>query len=63
MAFKFKVKTNKEEVVETPKVEENFTGTAETAVDRSAYNCPACKGEGLDANSKVCASCLGTGKV
>lgn len=54
-----KYKEPKEEVVveeKAPKVK------SEPVEDRSAYNCPACKGEGLDGD-KVCASCLGTGKV
>lgn len=37
--------------------------------DRSAYNCPSCKGEGLvvdnfeDGGFVRCPQCLGTGKV
>lgn len=31
--------------------------------DRSAYNCPACKGEGLLDQKTLCSTCLGTGKV
>lgn len=31
--------------------------------DRSAYNCPDCKGEGLLENGTVCPKCKGTGKI
>lgn len=31
--------------------------------DRSAFNCTACKGEGLDEKVQRCSVCLGTGKV
>jgi len=48
-------------VVEQPKVEE------EVVNDRSAYNCPTCKGEGLVKDSRnvdvLCGNCAGTGKV
>lgn len=31
--------------------------------DRSAYNCPVCKGEGLLNENTKCPTCFGTGKV
>jgi len=31
--------------------------------DRSAYNCPQCKGEGLLDQHTICPMCQGTGKV
>lgn len=31
--------------------------------DRSAYNCPACGGEGLKDERTICPTCSGTGKV
>lgn len=31
--------------------------------DRSAYNCPDCKGEGLKSDTEKCPNCGGTGKV
>lgn len=31
--------------------------------DRSAFNCPDCKGEGLLNERTVCPKCSGTGKV
>lgn len=39
--------------VETPVIEE----------DRSAFNCAACKGEGLQDGEHICPVCHGTGKV
>jgi DnaJ-class molecular chaperone len=31
--------------------------------DRSAYNCKACNGDGLENDYKKCGVCAGTGKV
>ena len=36
----------------------------EVVEDRSAFNCPECKGEGIDVDKNlVCRNCNGTGKV
>lgn len=55
-----------EEVVESPAVE--VTPEVENESDRSAYNCPDCKGEGITFDhpfpeGKICQTCSGTGKV
>lgn len=36
---------------------------APAAEDRSAFNCPACAGEGLKDQYHLCEQCQGTGKV
>lgn len=33
------------------------------SIDRSEYNCPTCRGEGLINPQTVCDQCLGYGKV
>lgn len=35
----------------------------ESVEDRSAYNCPTCKGDGLVDDNTRCSQCLGTGKI
>jgi DnaJ-class molecular chaperone len=35
----------------------------EVLEDRSAYNCPTCKGSGLQDEKTLCPACHGTGKV
>lgn len=51
-----KAKTKKESVVEEVKPESIIE-------DRSAFNCPDCRGEGLLNPRTICPRCLGTGKV
>jgi DnaJ-class molecular chaperone len=45
---------------------ENEETASEESEDRSAYNCPACKGEGLifeGRHGTFCQQCHGTGKL
>lgn len=35
----------------------------EPVEDRSAYNCSACSGLGLEDERHICGRCLGTGKI
>ena len=43
-------------------IHEEIEETPEEVVDRSAYNCPECSGEGISGNV-ICPKCGGTGKV
>lgn len=47
------------EVTNEPVKEE----VTQPSVDRSAFNCPACGGEGLKSQTELCPNCHGTGKV
>lgn len=61
------------EEVQTPTVETTTAPVVEPVApvapqetvtsDRSAYNCPDCKGEGLKDENTKCPRCGGTGKV
>lgn len=60
--MKLKVFDHKDEKVEEVKpVEEKKEEVV--AEDRSAFNCPDCKGEGLKNDHELCPKCLGTGKI
>lgn len=48
--------------VEAP-VETSVETSIPEGLDRSVYNCPDCKGEGLKSQTEVCRRCNGTGKV
>jgi DnaJ-class molecular chaperone len=50
-------KTNVKEEVKVPVV------PVKKVEDRSSFNCPDCKGEGLKNERELCQKCLGTGKV
>lgn len=50
------------EVVENEKQPQNEAPVL-TQEDRSVFNCPDCKGEGLKNPHSLCDRCLGTGKV
>lgn len=54
------IETNVEPTPQTPPVVE--TTQEQLTVDRSAYNCPLCGGEGLD-GAVICSRCAGTGKI
>lgn len=45
------------------KVKEVKKEVVEIKEDRSAFNCPDCKGEGLLDSNHVCPKCLGKGKI
>ena len=55
------VKTNVEEVIrpQAPVLPQE----PEKTVDRSAFNCPACGGSGLQDQYTLCSNCNGGGKV
>lgn len=46
-----------------PPTEESVVDNRQLKEDRSAFNCPICKGEGLVTQDKLCPECGGTGKV
>lgn len=54
-------KTKKETKPKAPKALK-VAKFVEEVEDRSAFNCPACNGDGLISPTKVCENCLGTGK-
>lgn len=46
-----------------PKKASKKADVQEEKEDRSAFNCPDCKGLGLQDSFHVCSHCMGTGKV
>lgn len=55
---------NKVEETQSPVApEESAKETQVATLNRSAYNCPDCKGEGLLDSNTRCVSCGGTGKL
>lgn len=62
-----KATTNVEDTIhpQSSHVSEEVEKPAETPStnDRSAYNCPECKGEGIVNEEHLCPLCKGTGKV
>lgn len=61
--FKTNKKVEELEPQEAPLEEVVKKEPKEVKEDRSAYNCPTCKGEGLQDQYNVCPECHGTGKV
>lgn len=62
--FKLRKTKTEEALTETP-VTESVEEVAPVEVeedDRSSYNCPDCKGDGIVGNV-ICNRCQGTGKV
>lgn len=57
------IDTIKKDVEELVHPEEEVHEVASQEEDRSAYNCPTCKGEGLKNQSELCPTCKGLGKV
>lgn len=61
--------TSKKTIFDKSEVEETIVSALpveEVSEDRSAYNCPTCKGEGLVPSGTrlvLCSECIGRGKV
>lgn len=44
-------------------VDHEYVEVREEVEDRSAFNCPTCKGDGLVDDFTKCPQCFGTGKI